>query len=312
MKKMSKTVVFFGNERLATGVTTQAPTLHALLDAGYSVPAVITSYERGQSRNVRDLEIKKLAEVHNIPVLLPDQPSDITAELRKFGAEAAILVAYGKLLPQSVIDLFPSGIINIHPSLLPRHRGPTPIEGVLLEGADKTGVSLMQLSSELDAGPIYAQAELPLRDDESKQTLADQLGELGATMLKELLPGILGGSVVALPQDDAVATYDSLISKVDGRIDPHLYGAVELDRQIRAFAGWPKSQLDINGMGVTILSAHIEAEANGKPGTYRLEGKHLLLHTKSGSLSIDTLQPAGKTAMSIEAFLAGYKNKLHL
>src|SRR5438128_402621 len=139
MTKTSKTIVFFGNERLATGVTTSAPVLAALIKTGYKVAAVVTNYEVGTSRKSRDLEIAEIAKTNNIPLLIPDKLIEIKDQLSKFGASVAVLVAYGKLVPQEVIDIFPKGIVNIHPSLLPRHRGPTPIETAILEGDSKTG-----------------------------------------------------------------------------------------------------------------------------------------------------------------------------
>lgn len=298
------TLVFFGNERLATGVNTEAPTLQALIASGYKIAAVVSSYEPGQSRNARSLEIEAIAKHHNIPVLLPKKMVGIVDKLRNYNATAAVLVAYGKIVPQSIIDLFPYGIINLHPSLLPLHRGPTPIEGAILHGDEKTGVSLMQLVKSMDAGPVYAQSEVRLKGDESKQQLADTLLEVGGLMLLDLLPGILDKSIVAVPQDENKATYDQLISKDQGIID-WSKPAYILEREIRAFLVWPKSSATLMGKEVIITAAHIVA-ASGPPGKAEIRNKELLVYCGKEALSIDRLKPAGKKEMTAAAFLAGY------
>src|SRR6476469_8752817 len=134
-------IVFFGNERIATGVATTAPTLGALLAAGHEVLTVVIAQEPGgKSRKQRPLEIVALANSHNIPVVSPAKLSEIHDQLTQLSPEVGVLVAYGKLVPQSIIDIFPSGIINIHPSLLPAHRGSIPLEAAILAGDSKTGV----------------------------------------------------------------------------------------------------------------------------------------------------------------------------
>ena len=306
-------LVFFGNERIATGVTTTAPTLTALIEAGYNVKAVISNYEKGTSRNARTLEIQQVAEAHGIPVLLPNKPSDIIDQIQAYDAEIAVLAAYGKIVPQSIIDIFPKGIVNIHPSLLPLHRGPTPLESVILNGETKTGVSLMSLAKEMDAGPIYGQSEVILNSDESKQELADKLLSIGSAMVIELLPGILDGSVVALPQDDSVATYDNLLKKEDGIIDWNK-PAIQIEREIRAYADWPKSKTMLGSREIIITKAHVipSNNAEGKAGDIAVlqDTGTIIIETMSGSLCIDTLKPAGKNEMTSEAFIAGHRNLL--
>src|SRR5437868_14986711 len=161
-------LVFFGNERLATGVSTDVPTLRALVGAGYQVMAVISSHSQGVSRKKRVLEIVDVAHAYHIPVHLPKKVADIKTDIAKLGAEAGILVAFGQLLPPEVIDIFPKGIINIHPSMLPKLRGTTPVETAILNGFTQTGVSLMKLSAEMDAGPVYVQSAVKLTGTETK------------------------------------------------------------------------------------------------------------------------------------------------
>ncbi len=343
MKKMSK-IVLFGNERLATGITTDVPVLQALIAAGYDVVAVVSNYEPGTSRKSRELEIAGVAARHNIPLLTPAKPADILESLRSMKPDAAVLVAYGRIVPQSIIDVFPHGIINIHPSLLPLHRGPTPIESVILEGATRTGVSIMSLQQKMDAGPIYGQSEVSLGGTETKQELANLLLDLGTKMLTELLPGILDGTIVALPQDHSHANYDQLIKKEDGALD-FRKPAVQLEREIRAYAGWPKSRTTLGQTEVIVTSADAVASnkprselssdsrlsgresisfykklsrksttgqaPSNKPGTiFKTPDSEIAVITGEGILLINSLKPAGKREMSAQEFLAGNRGLL--
>lgn len=304
MKKTSKTVVFFGNERLATGAKTNAPTLSALVSAGYHVAAVVSNYERGTSRTARDLEVAQVAQRHKIPLLLPRKPADINNQLAAYKPDIGILVAYGKIVPESTMNLFPHGIINIHPSLLPRHRGPTPIENAILQGETETGVSIMKLVKAMDAGPVYGQSEIELTDTESKQELADRLLEIGGTMLIELLPDILSGSVVALPQDNSYATYDNLLSKDQGLLD-WKKPAKQLEREIRAYMEWPKSRASITDKDVIITKASV-LPLSGQIGEVSFMDKQIIVFCAEGALKIERLKPIGKKEMSAAEFLTGY------
>jgi methionyl-tRNA formyltransferase len=301
-------VIFFGNERLATGITTTAPTLRGLIDHGYEVAAIVVNYTAAQSRTAasRELEVIKVAEAHNIPVLSPKKLSDITEELRTISPTVGVLLAYGRIIPQSILELFPCGIVNIHPSLLPLHRGSMPIEGAILEGASETGVSLMRLEKEMDAGPIYAQGVLSLSGQESKQEVYDDLLELGNAMLFECLPGILNGSIAPQPQDHEKATYDQLLTKDDGVID-WKKSAERIEREIRAYLDWPKSRTQLAGKDVVITKAHV-VQQSGEAGTANISGKELIVCCGNNALSIDILKPAGKNEMTSEAFLAGHKH----
>jgi methionyl-tRNA formyltransferase len=299
-------LIFFGNERLATGVSTTAPTLRRLVEAGYQVAAVVSHHTGSKSRNLRDLEIAVVAEEHGIPLLLPDKPAEIIDQLREYGADAGVLVAYGKIVPQSVIDLFPRGIVNIHPSALPKHRGPVPVEAVILDGSKETAVSIMQLTKEMDAGPVYHQCIVALEGDETKQALANKLLEIGGQHLVERLPAILDGSLAGKPQEERAATYDKLIEKSDGEIEWNK-PAERLEREVRAFAGWPQSRAKLGENDVIITSARsVKALEDAKPGTVWHDARELHVHTGDGVLVIDRLKPAGKGEMDVRAFLAGY------
>lgn len=305
MKPSSTRIVFFGNERLATGVSTDAPVLSAIIGAGYDVCAVVANHHEAGSRTDRRLEIEAVAEAKNIPVLLPARLSDISSELAALGADIGVLVAYGRIVSQDIIDLFPRGIINLHPSLLPLHRGPIPIEGVMLSGEPVTGVSIMQLTSEMDAGPIWAQQSIKLSGKETKQELANRLVELGSELLEKTLPTIVEGQMS--PSDQiGVPSLDGRLSKADGTII-WTRSAEVIERQIRAYLGWPGSRTTINGSQIIITSVSVITGSGRKPGKfYRTEGGDLAVSTRRGDLVVNSLKPAGRNEMTGRAWLAGH------
>jgi methionyl-tRNA formyltransferase len=296
-KSSKAKLVFFGNERLATGVTTDAPTLRALVSAGYDVALVVTNHNEGVSRSQRVLEIVDVAHAYHIPVLMPDKPTDVLPKLEKVKAEAAVLAAYGRIIPQTVIDIFPKGIVNIHPSLLPELRGSTPIETAILNGLKETGVSLMRLTSEMDAGPVYAQKKAALGGTETKQELAVNLLNDGVSLLLENLPAILSGKLKPKVQDETEATFTRLLAKQDGLIDFNEPADV-IERKVRAFAGFPKTRGKIYGRDVVITKARVAGSEN--------DGA-LVIKTQPGWLEIlELTAPSGRT-MSGADFIKGYK-----
>jgi methionyl-tRNA formyltransferase len=303
-QKLNK-ILFFGNERLASGVTTTAPVFRGLLAAGYEIAGlVIAQSEFGASRKTREPEIVQAAREHHIPVFQPRLLHEATDQLQACGAEVGVLVAYGKIVPAAILELFPRGIINIHPSLLPRHRGPTPIESIILNGESQTGVSVMQLAIGMDSGPVYAQQAVPLHGTESKAELAASLLELGKDLLLTSLPGILDGSLQPTPQDHTQATYDKLLTKELSVLDWRK-PAMQLAREVRAYLDWPRSRTTLEGVDVIVTAAHAAA-GHGQPGELYRNGNELGVHTSDGILVIDSLIPPGKKAMPALAFTAGY------
>lgn len=295
MSKSNK-LVFLGNERLATGVVTSAPTLRALVAADYSIEAVVASHSDSISRQKRELEIGTIAEDHNIPVLLPADKISLADKLKHCQADAAVLVAFGQIIPQDVIDLFPKGIINIHPSLLPKLRGPTPIESAILEGLDETGVSLMRITAAMDEGPIYAQHKIALKGIETKFELAKTLNQAGAEILVSNLDNILNGSLAPQAQDSPKATYTHLLTKNDGNLN-FKEPAVDVERKVRAFLGWPKARATIFSHNIIISKARVAKSAS--------DGS-LVMECQPGWLEIQELTaPSGRTITGTE-FLRGY------
>jgi methionyl-tRNA formyltransferase len=191
--------------------------------------------------------------------------------------------------------------------LLPLHRGPTPIESVILNGESFTGVSLMKLAKEMDSGPVYSQSEIALAGNETKQQLADSLADIGRAMLIELLPGIISGQVIPKPQNNSMATYDELIQKKDGQISWN-NPARKIYNQIRAYAGWPGSRTLIAGKDVIITNAII-TNKKGTRGKVFTTGKEFGIFADDYGLIIDRLKPTGKKEMTGEEFLRGYGQK---
>lgn len=291
-------IIFFGNERLVSGLaSTKAPVLKGLIERGYEITAVVSHYNDTNSRNNRPLEVAAIAKNHNIPLLLPERPAEIKDELEKMNAEMAILIAYGKIIPQSIIDLFPKGIINIHPSLLPKYRGPTPIESAILNGDKTTGISIMQLTSGMDNGPVYAQQTISLIGTETKFELYEIIAERSAELLFETLPSIIDGSLIPKPQNETEATYSHLLQKTDGLLNTTQVTAADAERRIRAYLGFPKTKIEINNQTIIVTKAHISNQQKTPLDIKCSDG---------ASLSIDELiAPSGKK-MSAEAYLRGY------
>lgn len=256
---MSSRVVFFGNERLVSGLKhTETPILRGLIERGYKVAAIVASHTDATSRNARRLEVASIAGEYHIPFLTPKRPGDIEQELKNLKADFAVLAAYGRIIPQRIIDVFsPIGIINIHPSLLPRHRGPTPIETTILAGDTVAGVSIMQLTKAMDEGPVYGQVECALTGNETKFELYDQLSKVGSELFFELLPGIIDGSVTAKPQQNNGVSYTTLIQKQDGIIDPKTDAAEVINRKIRAYLSYPKTKLCYQNSDVILTAAKV-------------------------------------------------------
>lgn len=205
--------------------------------------------------------------------------------------------AYGRIISQETIDEFPFGIINIHPSDLPLHRGPTPIESVILDGSSQTAVSIMQLSKQMDKGAIIAKQIVHLRKDETKQDLTDTLADIGKELILTILPKILTRDISTTPQDDSLATYSRLIEKHHGIIDTSKTANL-IEREIRAYSGWPKSKITISGVTLIATKAHVSK---------CISSVFDLKCANSTILSIDeVVAPSGRKMLS-QNFLNGNK-----
>lgn len=303
-KDMSKTtptsgisrqpIVFFGTEDFSSY------SLRALVEAGFNIAAVITKPDsrRGRSNKLIQPAVKQFASQHHIPVWQPNRLKDIISDIKNITPRpTGVLVSYGKIIPQTIIDLFQPGIINVHPSLLPKYRGPSPIESAIANRDKITGVTIMQLEQAMDAGPIYYQETYPLDFTETQPELYQTLGQLGAQLLTQKLPDIINGILQPTPQDNSRATYCSLLSKNDSRLDPQQLTADQAEAKIRAHLTYPRSRLKVDQYDLIIT----KARAVSIPET-PLDVKC----ADNTYLAIDELiAPSGKT-ISTDAFLRGY------
>ena len=306
MTKTSKTILSFGTDDFS------AITLRELIEKGWPVGAVITKPDapKGRGRTRVAPIIKRIAEENGIAVWQPEKVADIAPKIRTLTKKTGekpigVLVSYGKIIPQRVIDAFEPGIINVHPSLLPLYRGPSPIESVILNGETETGVTIMQLSAKMDAGPIYSQLVLPLTDTETAPELEQKLGALGAQEVTRNLPAIIAGTLQPVPQDDTIATCCHLLKKSDALLttstDTTLaLTAEQAERRVRAYYAFPKTKATVNGHPIIITAAHVSSTAKTALDIRCADGRFL---------SVDTLVgPSGRT-MTAQAFLNGYAKK---
>lgn len=286
-------IVFFGTEEFS------APTLRELVKRGHDIATVVTKPDtpRGRGRKIESPLVKEIADSQNIPVIQPNRIIEVLTELQQFDAKIGILISYGKIVPQAVIDVFPRGIINVHPSLLPKYRGPSPIETAIANGDHETGISIMSVTLAMDSGPVYIQKKVPLRGTETKLELYDRFSTLGAELLCDNLPRILSGEIVAEPQDDSAATYCQLLTRADGQLDPTTMTADECERKVRAYLGWPRTRLSFLGREIIVTQAHIE-EHESEHGVQCADDRWLVID--------ELIAPSGKQ-MKTADYLRGLK-----
>ncbi len=286
-------IVFFGTEDHSLIA------LKALVDAGYAVAAVVTKPDmpKGRGKKLTAPVIKTYALANNITVWQPEKLKDITENIKQLGNPVGVLVSFGKIIPQATLDLFTPGIINVHPSLLPVYRGPSPIESAIINRDNKTGVTIMKLEAAMDAGPIYVQVPYALDFTETKQELYDTLFTLGANLLVSTLPKIVSGELQPTPQDESSATYCSLLTKDMSQLDLAKLTPGEAEAHIRAYLGFPRSRVTIGQYNLIVTKAH---------GVMTKETPLDLECSNGAFLSIDeVIAPSGKT-MSGADFLRGY------
>ena len=251
---MKKTpIIFFGTEDFS------AVSLQKLIDEGFEIAGIITKPDsrKGRGQKLQTPKVKQIGEKFNIPVLQPQKISEITDFVKKFEKPAGVLVSFGRIIPQEIIDLFTPAIVNVHPSLLPKYRGPSPIESAILNGDEKTGVSLMKLSKEMDAGDIYSQEEIELSKTETASDLYKTCGEIGAEMLVRDLPKIISGEIKGQKQDDSQAEYCQLLKKSDALLSQDKQTAEQAEQQIRAFEIFPKSKIKLGEHLIIVKSAKV-------------------------------------------------------
>jgi len=303
MKKMSETILFFGSGPVA------AKSLE-LLSTSFNVEAVVTkprlSHHKGTVPVIETAEKLGL----KIYTAVNKKSLDTLIEEAQFQSKVGVLIDFGIIVSQEVIDSFEKGIVNSHFSLLPEWRGADPITFSILSGQPATGVSLMLLTAGMDEGPILGYGQYMLSPSITAPKLTEDLIDLSNGLLCELLPLYCEGKISPTPQNDTIKpTYSRKLTKDDSILD-WSKPAEQIEREIRAFLEWPRSRCIIGKLEVLITSAHVIA-ANGRPGQFAKLNKQLIAYCGSKALAIDTLRLAGKKEMTGQAFLAGHKHLLN-
>ena len=290
------------------------PSLDFLAHSEHQVVAVYTQPDKpaGRGRGLAFSAVKKAALAHGLPVLQPTSlrhPEEID-RLTSLHPEVIIVAAFGQIIPQSVLDIPKFGCLNVHPSLLPRHRGPSPIAAAILAGDEFTGVSIMLMDKGVDTGPILAQEQIPLLPQYTTGSLTEKLALLSAELLMQTLPLWVDNRLTPQPQVDEEATYSKLITKEIGEIDWHL-SSVELWHRVRAFQPWPGCYTRWQGKLIRIIESFPLLEKEGEPGLVvaikQPDHTAIGVQTGRGVLQILKVQLEGKRVISIEEFVRGQR-----
>lgn len=286
-------VLFWGTPHFAV------PALRALLGEGHDVVAVVTQPDRPQGRSRSRLvapPVKEVAVADGIPVLQPDRPRGdaFIASLRDFDPELSVVVAYGHLLRQEVIDVPTRGTVNIHASLLPRWRGAAPIQAAILAGDAETGVSIQRMVLELDAGPVLHEIRSPLGTDETGGELTERLSGLGAEAIVQALVLLEAGAIVERPQDESAVTYAPKVDRAMARLD-FRRDAVDVARAVRAFDPRPGAWAELRGVEVRLFGVRTLTDRRGDPGEVLEVGEMgMVVACGRGAVAIETVHPAGR------------------
>ncbi|WP_054893036.1 MULTISPECIES: methionyl-tRNA formyltransferase [unclassified Pseudomonas] len=293
-------IVFAGTPEFA------AEHLKALLDSPYEIVAVYTQPDRpaGRGQKLMPSAVKALALAHDIPVYQPQtlRNADAQAELAALKPDLMVVVAYGLILPQAVLDIPRLGCINSHASLLPRWRGAAPIQRAVEAGDAESGVTVMRMEAGLDTGPMLLKVTTPISDDDTGGSLHDRLAQLGPGAVVQAIAGLADGSLQGEVQDDALATYAHKLNKDEARLD-WSRPAVELERLIRAFNPWPVCHSTLDGETLKVLGANLST-GKGEPGEILSASKDgLVVACADGALSLTRLQlPGGKALAFSDLF----------
>ncbi len=285
------------------------PVLIRLVEAGHDVVAVYSQPDRpsGRGRKLVATPAKRIAGERGIEVRQPKslRSEDECAALAALGPDVVVVAAYGIFLPPEALEIPPLGCLNIHPSLLPKYRGPSPVVSSILNGDEETGVTIMKLDEGMDSGPVVVQKGVPIADMETAPELTRRLFGLGADALVEALPGWASGRIRAKPQDESQATITSLVKKEDGEIDWSC-SAAHIARMVKAYQAWPGTFTHWGGKLLKILEASSSAGSVPVGHVVELGNDRVGIGTGEGLLSIGKLQLEGRRPLDARDFVQGY------
>lgn len=299
-------VIFMGTPDFSVG------TLEALVKAGHEVVLAVTQPDKpkGRGKEMQFTPVKEAALRHDIPVFQPKKVRDpeCMEELRKYHADIMVVIAFGQILPQEILDMTPYGCVNVHASLLPKYRGAAPIQWSIIDGEEVTGVTTMQMDAGLDTGDMLLKTEIKIEADETGGSLHDKLAEAGATLCVETLKALEEKTVTPEKQGETPTAYAKMLDKKLGNIDWTM-DAVSIERLIRGLNPWPSAYTMWNGKVMKIWRGEVlEASREQIPGTIVAVSKDsFTVQTGKGQLRILELQLQGKKRMDAAAFLRGYK-----
>ncbi len=306
MNRAPLRIIFMGTPDFAI------PALEALLNGPDRVIAVVSQPDRpkGRGRKLVAPPVKELARQHKIPVLQPTKikTDDFFEELKSYRPDLLVVAAYGRILPSQLLTLAPHGCINVHGSLLPRHRGAAPIQWAVIKGDEEVGVTIMQMDVGMDTGAILLKRSIIPAPDETAGSLFPKIASLGSEALIDTLEMLGNGCLTPAKQDDSLATDAPMLSKMDGLVD-WSRSAEDIDRLIRGLDPWPTAFCTVNGRKLQLYKPEIVFFSNNHPpGTLlRADREGLLVSTSKGCLLIKEVKPEGKKRMSVESFLNGYQ-----
>ena len=298
------TLVFCGTPRYPV------PTQDPMVEAGFHVPLVVTQPDkpRGRGLDLSASPVKKRAAEIGLHVAQPEKiknNEEFRSQLAEIQPDAIIVVGYGRIIPQWMIDLPPLGNLNVHASLLPKYRGAAPIQWAIANGETVTGVTTMRIDAGLDTGDILLQRELPISRQDTAETLAPPLASLGANLLVETLKGLQDGTVIPRPQDDANSSLAPILKRENGQID-FSRSAVDIFNRLRGFQPWPGAFTSFRGRNLQVWSARPE-QRSVPSGRLAVEGDHLLAGCgESTALELLEIQIEGKKRMPARDFIHGY------
>ena len=287
------------------------PTLEALVEAGFRVQLVVTQPDkpRGRGMELAPSPVKQRALELGLPVIQPDKiknNEEFRSRLSILKPESIVVVGYGRIIPQWMIDLPPLGNINLHGSLLPKYRGAAPIQWAIACGEMVTGVTTMKIDSGLDTGDILLQQEIPIGQKDTAVTIAQQMASMGAELMSDTLQGLRAGTVHSTPQDNSKASLAPILKKEDGEIDFHR-SAVEIYDRLRGFQPWPGAYTNFRGKNLQVWDAKPLQRAM-KEAELALETHRLIVGCGTGTaLELLAVQPEGKKRMAARDFVHGYR-----
>ncbi|HWP22667.1 MAG TPA: methionyl-tRNA formyltransferase [Candidatus Binatia bacterium] len=301
-------IVFMGTPAIA------AATLAELVKGPDKVVGVVTQPDRpsGRGQQTRPSPLRRFAERSGIPVIAPEKirTAEFLDRLRQWNPEMIVVVAYGRILPKSVLELAPRGCLNVHYSLLPKYRGAAPAAWTIINGESEGGVTTMQLVEKMDAGPIYLQEKIPLAPDETTGSLQEKLTPIGARLLLETLRRLKEGSLEPIEQDESKATFAPMLKKEDGRID-WSRAAMEIERRVRGFDPWPGSFTHVKGKLLKVHRVKLVAAAfRAAPGeVVKADRDGFWVHTGDGVISLEEVQLENKKRLPGVEFIKGARIK---